>query len=44
MSPTGIVKLLVGANLIVAIVGSVDAGISSEWDLFVLFGGVQPHA
>jgi hypothetical protein len=37
MSPTGIVKLLVGANLIVAIVGSVDAGISSEWDLFVLF-------
>ena len=37
MSPTGIVKLLVGANLIVAIVGSVDAGISGEWDLFVLF-------
>lgn len=37
MSPTGIVKLLVTANLVVLSIGLVDAAISGEWDLFVLF-------
>jgi len=37
MSPTGIVKLLVAANLVVLTIGCVDAGLSGEWDLFVLF-------
>ena len=37
MSPTGIVKLLVTANFVVLTIGSIDAGFSGEWDLFVLF-------
>jgi hypothetical protein len=37
MSPTGIVKLLVAANVVVLTIGSIDAGISGNWDLFVLF-------
>jgi hypothetical protein len=37
MSPTASVRLLVSAVIVVALVGVVDAGIGSEWDLFVLF-------
>ena len=37
MSPTGIVKLLVTANFVVLTIGSIDAGLSGEWDMFVLF-------
>ena len=37
MSPTGGAKLLVVVAGVVAIVGAIDAAISGEWDLFVLF-------
>lgn len=37
MSPTGTVRLLVTANVVVLAVGSIDAGIGGEWDLFALF-------
>jgi hypothetical protein len=37
MSPTGSAKLLVVVAGVVAIVGAIDAAISGEWDLFVLF-------
>ncbi len=37
MSPTGIVKLLVAANLVVLSIGVIDAATSGEWDLLVLF-------
>jgi hypothetical protein len=37
MSPTGTVKMLVSANVVVMGVGLVDAGIGGQWDLFVLF-------
>ncbi len=37
MSPTGTVRMLVIANVIVVTIGSIDAGIGGEWDLFVLF-------
>jgi hypothetical protein len=37
MSPTGGTKLLVVVAGVVSIVGAIDAAISSEWDLFVLF-------
>jgi len=37
MSPTGAAKTLVTASVITLAIGSVDAGISGEWDLFVLF-------
>lgn len=40
MSPTGIAKLLVDASLVVLAIGAIDAGISSEWDLFALFAVV----
>jgi hypothetical protein len=37
MSPTGSARLLVVVAGVVAVVGAIDAAISSEWDLFVLF-------
>ena len=37
MSPTGIVRTLITASITVLIIGSIDAGMSSEWDLFTLF-------
>ena len=37
MSPTGTVRMLVTANIVVLTIGSVDAGIGGQWDLFVLF-------
>lgn len=37
MSPTGAVKMLGFANVVVMGVGFVDAGIGGQWDLFVLF-------
>ncbi len=37
MSPTGTVRLFVVSNVVVLVIGSIDAGISGEWDLFVLF-------
>ncbi len=37
MSPTGIVRVLVVANVVVLTIGSIDAGIGGQWDLFVLF-------
>ena len=37
MSPTGTTKMLVAAGAITLTIGSIDAGISGEWDLFVLF-------
>ncbi len=37
MSPTGTVRLLVVASAIVLTIGSIDAGIGGQWDLFVLF-------
>ncbi len=37
MSPTGTVRLLVVANAVVLTIGSIDAGIGGQWDLFVLF-------
>ena len=37
MSPTGIVRMLVTASIVVLTIGSIDSGISGQWDLFVLF-------
>ena len=37
MSPTGTVRMLVTASVVVLTIGSIDAGLSSQWDLFVLF-------
>lgn len=37
MSPTGTVRMLLTASVVVLLVGSIDAGIGGEWDLFVLF-------
>ena len=37
MSPTATVRMLVTASAVVLAIGSVDAGISGEWDLLVLF-------
>lgn len=37
MSPTGTAKFLITANIVALAVGSIDAGIGGEWDLFVLF-------
>ena len=37
MNPTGGAKLLVIVAGVVATIGAIDAAISSEWDLFVLF-------
>jgi hypothetical protein len=37
MSPTGTVRLLVIAGVVVMIVGLIDAGIGGQWDLFALF-------
>lgn len=37
MSPTGIVRTLITATITVLIVGSIDTGVSGEWDLFTLF-------
>jgi hypothetical protein len=37
MSPTGTVKMLIFANVVVMGVGFVDAGIGGQWDLFALF-------
>lgn len=37
MSPTGTTKVLVAASVITLLIGSIDAGFSREWDLFVLF-------
>ena len=37
MSPTSTTKLLVTAGIITLTIGSIDAGIGGEWDLFVLF-------
>lgn len=36
MSPTGITKLLVAGSVITLTIGSIDSGISGQWDLFVL--------
>jgi hypothetical protein len=37
MSPTGTMRMLVVANAVVLIIGSIDAAIGGQWDLFVLF-------
>jgi len=37
MNPTGGAKLLVIVAGVVAAIGAIDAAISGEWDLFVLF-------
>jgi hypothetical protein len=37
MSPTGTVRILAIANVVVLAVGAIDAGIGGEWDLFALF-------
>jgi len=37
MSPTGTVRMLVTAIVVVLVIGSIDAGVGGEWDLFVLF-------
>ncbi len=37
MSPTGTVRLFVVSNVVVLVIGTIDAGISGQWDLFVLF-------
>jgi len=37
MSPTGTVRMLVTANVVVLTVGLIDAGIGGQWDLFTLF-------
>lgn len=37
MSPTGVVRTLVTGSVVVLVIGTIDAGISSEWDLFVIF-------
>jgi len=37
MSPTGTVRMLVIAIVVVLAIGAIDAGIGGEWDLFVLF-------
>ena len=37
MSPTGTVTMLVTASVVVLTIGSIDAGISGQWDLLVLF-------
>lgn len=37
MSPTGIVRLLVAASIVVMAIGSIDAGIGGQWDLFAMF-------
>jgi len=40
MSPTVSTRLLVVSGIVVALVGSIDAVIGREWDLFVLFAAV----
>lgn len=37
MSPNGAVRMLATASVVVLLVGSIDAGIGGEWDLFALF-------
>ena len=37
VSPTGTVRMLVTASVVVLTIGSIDAGLSGQWDLFVLF-------
>jgi hypothetical protein len=37
MSPTTTTRWLVFSAIVVALVGAIDSGIGSEWDLFVLF-------
>ncbi len=37
MSPTGTVRMLVTASVVVLAVGAIDAGIGGQWDLFTLF-------
>ena len=37
MSPTATVRMLVTASTVVLAIGSIDAGLSGQWDLFVLF-------
>ncbi len=37
MSPTGFVRTLIVASVLVLVIGSIDAGISGDWDLFVIF-------
>ena len=44
MSPTVSTRLLVVSAIVVALVGSIDAAIGREWDLFVLFAAVLAMA
>ena len=37
MTATATTKLLVTASLLTLTIGSIDAGISGDWDLFVIF-------
>jgi hypothetical protein len=37
MSPTTTTRWLVFSAIVVSLVGAIDSGIGSEWDLFVLF-------
>lgn len=37
MSPTGTMRMLAIAIVVVLGIGAIDAGIGSEWDLFALF-------
>ncbi len=37
MSPSGTAKIAVTASVLVLLIGSIDAGLSGEWDLLVLF-------
>jgi len=37
MSPSGTAKMLVTASVLILVIGSIDAGISGDWDLFTLF-------
>ena len=46
MTATATTKLLVTASLLTLTIGSIDAGISGDWDLFVIFLiaiGLQSH-
>ena len=37
MNPTGTVRMLATANVVVLAIGAIDAGVGGEWDLFALF-------
>ncbi len=37
ISPSGTAKIVITASVLVLLIGSIDAGLSAEWDLLVLF-------